>query len=224
MSRGRQISRLRLKPPTPDAQAQYLLEWSAKALRGGLQDFPQLTSEALFGNDLPLEVEIGPGTGEYLCDLAGRHEGRNYLGIEASRKAVYYAVNAAAERGLANLRFIRANVKLLYPLMVSESWAGVYLHFPDPVHKRKDEKRRVFDQAFLDRMADVLAPGGQISVVSDNEGFFAEMLALAEGERRFRFVEGARGGVEFQPEQKSRFQLFWEGKGVRARRFLIERV
>lgn len=223
MSRGRQIVRLKLREPSEAARAAYLLEWEAKTLRLQITTFPPLRSEELFANSAPLEVEIGPGTAEYLCSLAARKMGTNFLGIEASRRAAYYAVNLAADLNLANLRVIRANIKWLYPLMQPETWSKVYLHFPDPAHKRKDEKHRVFDQSFLDVMARVLVPGGEISVLSDKVDFFDEMLAIAENDARFERSHSAPFLEGFEPQQKSRFQLFWERKGIMPRRFIVRK-
>jgi len=206
-----------------DVRKNYLHEWDAKSLRFQASKFPQISSRGLFANSNPLEVEIGPGTGEYLCNLASRRVDVNFLGIEASKRAAYYAVKLAADKGLANLRIIRANAKLLYPLIPSEAWSKVYVHFPDPPHKRKDEKHRIFDPEFLDVMVRVLSPGGEISVVSDKADFFYEMLEVAKRDERFERAHASPFLDSFEPEAKSRFQLFWEGKGVQPRRFIVQK-
>ena len=150
MSRGRRISRLKLIVPSADHQGKYLLEWSAKQLREDIRECPKLISRLLFASkDAPLNVEIGSGSGEYLCYLAKENPSENYLGIEASKKAAYFAVNLAAKKALNNLMIIKANFLLLSDLQVANSWQQVYLHFPDPVQKRKDEKRRIFTSEFL---------------------------------------------------------------------------
>jgi tRNA (guanine-N7-)-methyltransferase len=223
LSRGRQISRLKSIELSEKARETFLHEWDAKSLRLALSDFPAISSLGLFGNNAPLEVEIGPGTGEYLCALAVRNKERNFLGIEASKRAAYYVVNRASKMELTNLRVIRANAKLLYPLITAEAWSRVYLHFPDPVHKRKDEKHRIFDRLFLDVMESALPPGGEISVVSDEKNFFGEMLKLAKSESRYEFAHESDYLEGFEPESKSRFQRFWEKKGITPRRFILRK-
>lgn len=223
MSRGRQIARLKLKTPSGAVRKAHLHEWDAKSLRLQIGSFPKISSQELFANSASLEVEIGPGTGEYLCSLASQRAEVNFLGIEASRRAAYYAANLAADNKLSNLRIILANVKLLYPLIPIEAWSKVYIHFPDPAHKRKDEKHLVFDQAFLDMMARALPPNAEISVVSDKLNFLAEMLKLAERDMRFEKVHAAPFLDGFEPEVKSRFQLFWERKGVQPKRFVLRK-
>ncbi len=223
MSRGRQISRLKPIELSEEARATYLYEWDAKHLRSAIAEYPTINSETFFSNNAPLEVEIGPGTGEYLCSLAAQDRARNFLGIEASNRAAYYAVNRASEEALTNLRIIRANAKLLYPLIPDVAWSRVYIHFPDPVHKRNDEKHRIFDQPFLDAMQRAMPSGGEISVVSDEKNFFGKMLNLAKSDLRFEMAHSADYLEDFEPEEKSRFQRFWEKKGVIPRRFILRK-
>ena len=206
MSRGRKIGRVRLEEPSGAIRATYLLDWNTKTLALTPEQYPLLTTDSLFGADGPLEVEVGPGTGEYLCQLAAAHPERYYLGIEASRRSIYYAVNLSAEMGLRNVRWLRANVKLLYPRFPEDSWERIYLHFPDPAHKPKDEKHIVFDGEFLDAAYRALRAGGEISVVSDKADFFMDMLARAEGDGRFVKTHAERYLGGFEPPVKSRFQ------------------
>lgn len=224
MSRGRKIGRVRLEEPSEAARATYLLEWDTKTLALQPGQYPLLTAETLFDLNAPLEVEIGPGTGEYLCRLAAEHPERCYLGIEASRRSIFYAVNLSEAKGLTNVRWLRANVKLLYPRFPDAAWAAIYLHFPDPAHKPKDEKHIVFDAEFLDAAHRALCPGGQISVVSDQADFFMMMLERAEADGRFAKGHESRFLTGFEPLVKSRFQRFWEGKGVEPQQFLLTKT
>lgn len=224
MSRGRQIGRMKLKPLSPEIREKYLLDWDALELRRAPARFAQLTSAELFGNAAPLEVEIGAGSGEYLCHLAVKDPQTNFLGIEVSRRAAQLSVNLAAELELTNVRILRADFKLLTPLLEPRSWEAVYLHFPDPQHKRRDAKRALFDQSFLDAMAGALVSGGRLSVVSDKAEFLASMLRQADGDVRFARAQARPGLEEFEPDVKSRFQLSWERKGLKPYRFILQRV
>lgn len=222
MSRGRQIVRLKLRPLTAQARC-LLLDWEPSELYSHPERFPHLGSIELFGNRNPLEVEIGPGSGEYLCFLASNQPATNFLGIEVSRRAAAVCAALAAEQGLSNLRMLRADFKLLAPLLPNSGWHRVYLHFPDPPHKASDQKRRIFDQAFLDQMAGTLAPDGEISVASDKPGFFFEMLELAENDSRFKVAHTERYLEGLELAVKSRFQRFWERKGVQPLRFILRK-
>ncbi len=220
MSRGRQIVRLKLRPLNSQAQ-RLLLDWDPGELYSHPEHFPQLASTGLFDNQNPLVVEIGPGSGEFLCHLAANQPKTNFLGIEVSRRAAGVSAALAADQRIANLRVLRADFKLLDPLLPAQGWSKVYLHFPDPPHKTGDEKRRIFDQAFLDQMAGTLVPGGEISVASDKPTFFFEMLQLAEGDARFEVAHTERYLEGLEAPVKSRFQRFWERKGVQPLHFIL---
>lgn len=224
MSRGRQIGRMKVKPLAPQISEKYLLDWDARELRRSPDRFPRLTSAKLFGNAAPLEVEIGAGSGEYLCHLAAKDRHSNFLGIEVSRRAAQLAVNLAAELQLANVRILRADFKLLTALLEPRSWAKVYLHFPDPQHKRRDAKRALFDQSFLDAMAGALVSGGRLSVVSDKAEFLTDMLRRADGDLRFARAHAGTLLEKFEPDVKSRFQLSWERRGLKPYRFVLQKV
>ena len=166
-------------------------------------------------------MEVGPGAGEFLCFMAEQEPRKKFLGIEVSWRAAVHCAWLAGERALNNVKIIFANFKVLYPLVPEEGWQAVYLHFPDPVYKRKNEKLRVLDQAFLDAAAKGLTGGGRLSVVSDREDFFFEMLELAEGDGRFEKAHGERFLNGYEPEVKSRFQRSWERKGIVPKCFVV---
>src|SRR3954470_9864892 len=86
----------------PDAATaeKYLRVWNSNDLYNRPELFPRLTSEALFGNNAPLELEIGCSTGEYLCSLAAANPAHNFLGVEINLKSLYMAVQNASERAL----------------------------------------------------------------------------------------------------------------------------
>jgi tRNA (guanine-N7-)-methyltransferase len=215
---------VRVKPRELDSEAaSLLLDWPAEELWKSPDQFSQLTSEGMFGNRNPLEIEIGSSTGEFLCALAQDNPGTNFVGIEVTKRASVEAANQIADLKLKNVRILRANFKFLGPLTKPESWSRVYLHFPDPVHKQRDERKRIFDRGFLDQMATVLVKGGQISVVSDKPDYLEEMQALVDRDSRFELTHSERT-LDFEPAVKSRFQRFWERKGIHPARFVLRRI
>ena len=77
-----------------------------------------------------MELEIGCGSGEFLCSLARRDRQTNFVGVEVKRKSIYEAVARASSAALENVVFLRADFRLLYPLLAPGSLDAVYLHFP----------------------------------------------------------------------------------------------
>jgi tRNA (guanine-N7-)-methyltransferase len=226
MPRRKVLRYLKTELPAPQAEQKYTLHYSSHDLYQHPYHFPKIRSESLFDNEQPLELEIGCGCGEYLCHLAQQHPETNFVGLDKSLKALYQGVLIADELSLANIKFIEADFHLLYPLLVPEALQEVYLHFPDPYYKPQVRaRRRIFNTRFLDHMYESLIPGGYISVASDHEEVFMEMLEMAEQDQRFqkahkeRYLEG--GDII---EVKSRFQRIWEGHAVVPRRFLLQKI
>ena len=136
----------RKKVPAPDERtvARHLLELPGDRLYRELLAFPRVSSASLFGDEKPMELEIGCGSGEFLCSLARRDRQTNLVGVEVKRKIIYEAVARASSAALENVVFLRADFRLLYPLLAPRSLDAVYLHFPDPNVRPKFRKHRVF--------------------------------------------------------------------------------
>lgn len=211
-------------PVPPEALRRYVLTWRFEdelSLAG--RALPDITSQALFGDSAPLELEVGCGTGEFLCALAARHPARRFLGVDPSTQSLHFAARLALEADLANLRLIRAPVSALAPHLVPGALAATYIHFPDP-YVRSRQVHKVVNASVLGRIAEATAPGGLLSFVSDHEPLFFEALGLVEAaggdwERTHeaRFLRG------FEPPVKSRYQIKWERYRVQAFRFEVRR-
>jgi tRNA (guanine-N7-)-methyltransferase len=153
---------------SPEALAPFVLDTPAPG-RGpetapvGLIDF-----RALFGNDHPVEVEVGFGKGLFLVTAGQAYPGTNYFGVEIVRKYQLYTATRLARRGLRNVRVTCADARALVRDRVAEGAVrAVHLHFPDPWWKTRHHKRRVFTPEFAAVCARVLEPGGQLLVVTD---------------------------------------------------------
>lgn len=213
---------IKAKPLPPEVAARYLLRWSRRDLYHHPEAFPRLDSPALFGNDCPLELEVGCGTGEFLCGLAGQERDANFVGVEPWTKVVSRAAETAAEQKLDNIRFVRAPMESLYGLLVPDSLRAVYVHYPDPNIRSKGQ-HKVFNVVFLEAMHRALEPEGRLSVISDHEELFAEMLGLVEQDSRWQKMHAERHLVGYEPEVKSRYQLLWEKHDVPPLRFEVEK-
>jgi tRNA (guanine-N7-)-methyltransferase len=206
-----------------ETRERYLVTFSSRCLYHHIQHFPQLSSDALFADQQPLELEIGCGYGEFLCALAQENQARNFLGIDISYTALQQAAYLASTLALKNIKFIAANARLLYPLLAPNSLEAVYLHFPDPNRKRKFRKRQLFTPTLLDAMSQALCPGGRLSVMTDHREYFLEMLELVEQDARFEKTHAERYLLGFDAPVISRYQRLWERHGLSTLRFEVRR-
>jgi tRNA (guanine-N7-)-methyltransferase len=143
-------------------------------------DFP-----SLFGNDRPVEIEIGSGKGRFLLAQATTRPEVNFLGVEWSLKYLRLAKERAEARGLRNVRLFRADARhVLQALIPDRSVARVHVYCPDPWPKKRHKKRRLFSAATVVQIERVLVPGGYLDLSTDVGEYFEEireMVPVASG-------------------------------------------
>jgi tRNA (guanine-N7-)-methyltransferase len=204
---------VKFEVPPPEIAGKYLRVWHSGDLFHRPEAFPRISSPGLFGNDHPLEIEIGSNTGEYLCALAQANRDRNYVGVEISMKPAYVAVNLAASMALDNIVFVKAPAQDIYRLIPDGALSAAHMLFPDPALHPKFRKRRLFGPPFLDVMYRALAPGGTITLVTDKDEVLTYALETVEADPRFERLHAEPYLLGFDPAQKTRYQRYWERHG-----------
>jgi tRNA (guanine-N7-)-methyltransferase len=224
MSRRSLMRGAPFQPPDPQSIERYLLFFSNKELFRNPDIFPPIDSPHLFGTDLPLQLEIGCGTADFLCALALENPRTNFVGVDVASKALFRAIRTAETYALPNIKFIKGDFKRMYPLLATDALQAVYLHFPDPNMRKRFRKRRIVSPNFLDRINRALVPGGCLSIMTDHHEFFLEMLALIEQDVRFAKTHAERYLIGFEAPAKSRFQRMWERHGLPTLRVELQKA
>jgi|WetSurMetagenome_2_1015567.scaffolds.fasta_scaffold01238_6 tRNA (guanine-N7-)-methyltransferase len=219
MARGRHPTRILVEPPDEQTAAKYLLRWLGGDLYREPRRFPRLASTDLFGNEKPLEIDFGCGTGALALDRARKLPNVNFVGIDRSQKPLYLAVREAAAAGLDNIRFIRGNFHEMLRLLPPCAVGATYYLFPNPpkdYHKERANARR---KNFLNCVHDALIPGGRFHFATDSPEFFECMSAVARGEPRYKMIDGKKGEAGL----KTDYRLLWENRGRAVLSFVIEK-
>lgn len=128
----------------------------------------------LFGNDHPVQIEVGMGKGRFIMDMARLHKDRNFVGIEMYDSVLLRAVQKREqlEEELPNLYFIRMDARNLPEVFGKGEVDRIYLNFSDPWPKDRHAKRRLTSRQFLERYEKILADGGKVEFKTDNRPLF----------------------------------------------------
>jgi tRNA (guanine-N7-)-methyltransferase len=137
----------------------------------------------VFGNQHPIELEVGFGKGLFLQTSAETNPDVNYLGIEILRKYQFLAATRLAKRRLRNVRLVCDDVRpFLRRAIVQSTFRKIHVYFPDPWWKNRHRKRRLFTGQFVQECERCLAPGGQMHLATDVEDYFGVMTELMKTE------------------------------------------
>ncbi|MYM63710.1 tRNA (guanosine(46)-N7)-methyltransferase TrmB [Pseudomaricurvus sp. HS19] len=172
-----------------------------------------LDMAATFGREAPVVLEIGFGMGESLLTMSQAEADKNFIGIEVHPPGVGSLINNAGKAEVSNLRVYMADaVDVLDDCIADNSLDRFQLYFPDPWHKKKHNKRRIVQPAFIERIKAKLKPGGVIHMATDWEAYaehMMEVLSAAPG------LENCAGEYLFAERPEYRPITKFEQRGER---------
>jgi len=162
----------------------------------------------LFGNDGPVEVEVGFGKGRFLIETAAAHPEVNFLGIEVAKKYLDLVAWRVMKRGLTNVRLILEQSETVFNNhIVGGTVNACYIFFPDPWPKKRHHKRRLLQGPFLDDLARTLIPGGRVHFVTDFKEYYEAALPLFREHPKFDPVEEDPAGCSAENLVLSGYEL-----------------
>jgi tRNA (guanine-N7-)-methyltransferase len=118
-----------------------------------------------------LWLEIGCGGGEHLIAQAQEHPNVGILGCDLFINGMAKIVQAIAAQNLNNIRLVVEDARLLMPKIPSSSITKIFILFPDPWPKKRHHKRRLIQAEFLEELARVLTPNGNVIVATDDPDY-----------------------------------------------------
>lgn len=129
---------------------------------------------SLWKNDHPIHLEVGMGKGQFLMEMAKKYPENNYLGMELYDSVLLRAIQKrqSLDKPLENLYFLCMDARMLPEIFGEKEIQKIYLNFSDPWPKARHAKRRLTSRQFLQRYAQILAPGGTVEFKTDNLDLF----------------------------------------------------
>ncbi len=125
-----------------------------------------------FGNENPVEIEIGCGKGYFLLSKARKYPNINFIGLDWSRKWLAGSARTPSPENLSNIRFLWVRAQEFLERIQAQSVAVIHVYFPDPWPKRRHGNRRLVQADFLDQVHKLLQPGGLFELATDFEIYF----------------------------------------------------
>lgn len=145
-----------------------------------------LDARTLFGDDRPMQLEIGFGAGEHLAGQAKMRPDHGFIGCEPFINGVVGALQHVQAERLDNVRLHMGDALDVLARLPDASLERVYLLHPDPWPKARHAKRRFMNPGPLDRIAAKLKLGGEFRFGTDHPVYLR--WALMQMNRRADFA------------------------------------
>lgn len=131
-----------------------------------------------FDNSHDLVVELGCGKGAYTLGLAQQFPHKNFVGVDIKGARLWVGSSYALAHALHQVAFLRTKVEQLDQCFAPGEISELYIPFPDPRPRSRDEKRRLTSPRFLALYRQLLQPEGFVHLKTDNAALFSYTLAV----------------------------------------------
>ena len=141
----------------------------------------------LFNNNNPIHLEIGMGKGNFIINMALKYPDINFIGLELHTNVIARACKKLEELNITNLKLINANALELNEIFDKEI-SLIYLNFSDPWPKKRNIKRRLTSEVFLNIYDNLFKDTKEIKLKTDNVGLF-EYSLISLSNYGYKFTE-----------------------------------
>lgn len=144
-----------------------------KNLKEAAETFRDLIDyQTVFGNDNPVQLEVGCGNGYFVLEMARRHPELNFIAVEVNSNVILTALEGVKNAGVKNVRFLNIPAEILACYLPEKSLDTLYLNFSTPLPESTRAKQRLTSPRFLAIYKQILVSGGKIVQKTDSEPFF----------------------------------------------------
>jgi len=183
---------------------QYIVPFADQAL-----DF-----DTLFGRPAPVIFEIGFGMGESTAKIAQTRPQDHFLACEVHEPGVGALLKRMGDEGITNIRIVSHDaVEVLEKMIPKASLDGIHIFFPDPWHKKKHNKRRLIQSAFVAQLVQHLKPSGYLHCATDWQAYAEQMLQVLGDEPELFNASDRPDGYAEKPSYRPLTKF--ENRGLR---------
>lgn len=117
-------------------------------------------------------VEIAAGNAQFSLELARRNPKNVYLAIDIKSDRLYSSAKQALEEGVENIRFLRMSLDQVETVLPASSIDELWLTFPDPFPKKKNQRKRLTYKTFLQQYRKIIKDTGVLHFKTDARALF----------------------------------------------------
>ena len=144
--------------------------------------------KTFFGNDHPIELEIGCGKCTFIAEKAKRNPDINYIAVDiksdmlgVGRRNIERIFEEAGQDNPDNIALVRCNVEELDKAIGAEDHIGVmYINFCNPWPRTKHQKRRLTYAKKLRMYRGFLTDDAVIYFKTDDDELFEDSVGYFE--------------------------------------------
>lgn len=145
-------------------------------------------------------LEIGFGGGEHLTGQAAKNPDIGFIGCEPFIEGMAKALGQIADAELTNVRLHMDDARPVVASLQDTSIARIFILFPDPWPKKRQQKRRLIQPDFLDGLARILKPGGRLRFATDVKSYADEALGHFTEHSGFEWMANSADDWRKPPE------------------------
>jgi tRNA (guanine-N7-)-methyltransferase len=144
--------------------------------------------DPLANTQSPRWLEIGFGGGEHIAHQAALHPEVSLMGAEAFLNGVAKLLAHIEVSKVTNIRVFYGDARVLLDALSEQSVERLYLLYPDPWPKQRQNKRRFINPANLNHVQRILTPDGQFLFASDIPDYIEWTLDHVRQQGAFELV------------------------------------
>ena len=152
----------------------------------------KLDLSEVFGNGNPVCLEIGCGRGDLAVSFGPTHLDVNLIAIDIHTRGTANILQGIEKQSLVNTRVVEGDVLVLLKRFADASLTEVWVFFPDPWPKPREQRRRLMRPDVVLELARVLKVGGVLRLATDIEDYWRKSITVVAANESFDDPEFSR--------------------------------
>ena len=157
-------------------------------------------------------LEIGFGSGEHAAHKAKLNQSVGIIASEVYINGVVSLVDKIEKNNIENIRIFQEDARLLLQSLPKNSISKVFVLFPDPWPKRRQYKKRLIQNEFLDLIAKIMPEGGELLIATDHTDYLEHIIKVMIN--RDDFIWNAKSKADWLDEPKDWTQTRYQQKAI----------